>query len=417
MRIHKASRFLKDISILLIFVLSGCHSGNEQTDNQLEQTRPFLSIDFSGILKQKREVPVSMIANKVDYILLEKTPKSLIGSIMDASITSDYIFIRHNGSPLLTQFSRDGKFVRQIGSIGRGPKEYGLMRKFSIDEKRELIYIHSNWTQRILVYSFKGEYVKTIKFDGSGRGIISWSRDSLFVSFGEPHMGNESFVFIETNTHGDTIQGIKNHIFWNSNESSHFMISYWGRNSFYRANDKLHMKGWYNDTVYTYNKENKIVPEYFINLKNHKIPEDKIPERNSVKPIPGNCYWTGVNESSDYIFIRYGSVWSPKSNDKKEEQGYMFVNKNTGKGIALANNGDEYGFINDLDAGPDFKPEYSNDSLAYFFIPAIDFKEYLDSDKFRNKPAKYPDKKERLRKLNKTLEENDNHILIMAHLK
>ena len=421
-KMKKTTSFLKGLLIILVLSVWGCHSKNakeinneKQNNDQILQNSQFLTIDFAEILKPKREVAISEIAGSVDYIYLEKTPKSLIGSIMDAYITKEYVFIRHNGTRLLTQFSRDGKFVRQIGSEGRGPKEYALMRKFSIDEKNELIYIHTNWTRKILVYSFNGEYVKTIKFEGVGRGYITWCRDSLFVSFSEPHIGNESYVFMEINSYGDTIQGVKNHIFWNSNESSSFMVSYWGQNSFYRADKKLHMKGWYNDTVYTYDSENKIVPKYFIDLKEYKLPTDQIPERKSSKSIPVNCYWTGVNESTDYIFIRYGSHWSQKST--KEERGYMFVNKKTGAGTALINKGEDYGFVNDLDAGPDFKPEYSNDTVAYYFITAMDYKEYLDSEEFQNRSAKYPDQKKKHRQLDKTLKEDDNHILVFANLK
>lgn len=422
MKIKKTTSFLKNILILLILFVWGCHSRNgkeinneKETDNQILQNSQFLTIDFPEILKQKREVTISEIAGSVDYIPLEKTSKSLIGSILDAYITQKYIFIRHNGTRLLTQFSRDGKFVRQIGSEGRGPKEYELMRKFSIDEKNELIYIHTNWTRKILVYSFCGDYVKTIKYKGIGRGYITWSRGSLFISFSEPQAGNESYVFLETDSYGDTIQGVKNHIFWNSNESSHYMVSYWGRNTFYWADEKLHMKGWYNDTVYTYDWENKIVPKYFIDLKEHKLPTDQIPERKASKSNAVNCYWIGVNESSDYIFIRFGSLWSQKS--KKEEQACMFVNKKTGAGTALINKGRAYGFINNLDAGPDFKPEYSNDTVAYSFITAMDYKMYLDSKEFQDRSAKFTDQKEKHKQFNKTLKEDDNHILIIANLK
>ncbi len=95
----------------------------------------------------------------------------------------------------------------------------------------------------------------------------------------------------------------------------------------------------------------------------------------------------------------------------------MFVNKKTGVGTALINKGKAYGFVNDLDAGPDFKPEYSNDTLAYSFIIAMDFKMYLDSEEFQNRSAKFPDQKEKHRQLNKTLKDGDNHILVIANLK
>ena len=153
------------------------------------------------------------------------------------------------------------------------------MTIFSIDEKNRLIYIHTNWTRKILVYNFDGEYVNTIKLDGFDRLQMVWAHDSVLVSFSEPHMGTEPFVFMETNFNGDTLQTTQNHIFWEKKGQNSVTVSYWGRNNFYLANNKLHMKGWYNDTVYTYNDENKIVPKFFVDLKEHRIPDDLIPEK------------------------------------------------------------------------------------------------------------------------------------------
>ena len=95
----------------------------------------------------------------------------------------------------------------------------------------------------------------------------------------------------------------------------------------------------------------------------------------------------------------------------------MYVNKKTGAGTALVNKGEDYGFVNDLDTGPDFIPEYSNDTLAYSFITAMDYKEYIGSDNFQTRSAKFPDQKEKHRQLNKILQEDDNHILVIANLK
>lgn len=252
----------------------------------------------------------------------------MLGNVMDIQLTPEYIFIRHNGSRLLTQFTHEGKFIRHIGKEGRGPKEYGLMRKFSIDEANRLIYIHTNWTHKIMVYNFEGDFIKSLQFGSSGRGYITWSRDSFLVSFSEPQIGNEPYTFIETSFSGDTVQAIKNNLFWDESERSSFMVSYWGRNEYYRFNGKLHMKGWYNDTVYTYNSENRLVPKFFIDLKQHKIPDDLVYERKSTGSLPADCYWVGVNESADYIFIRYGAHYNKNQENMKElADGCVFYNK------------------------------------------------------------------------------------------
>jgi len=423
MKNHNVFYPFRFVFVLFIFFAS-CNTGSQnKTETKVETDETvhpdsFFTIPFAEIIKNKREVAVSEIAKSVEYIQLGNTEESMLGNIMDVQLTKDYIFVKHNGSRLLTQFDRNGHFIRHIGAEGRGPKEYGLMRKFSLDEKNQLIYIHTNWTHKIMVYNFDGEYIKTLQFGFSGRGFFVWSRDTFLVSFSEPQFGNEPYVFIETNPQGDTLQTTANHIFWDENEQSHLMVSYWGRNEFYRADDKLHMKGWYNDTVYTYNDENKFIPQFYINLGKHKIPDDQVYERKSTQPVPDECYWVGVNESSDYVFIRYGLQFDRKSKSLHElADGCVFYNKKTTEGTALKKRNGKCGFINDINGGPGFKPRYSNDTLIFADVTALDMKQHLDSEEFKTQEVKFPEQKEKLVQLSKTLKEDDNSFLMIARLK
>jgi len=50
-------------------------------------------------------------------------------------------------------------------------------------------------------------------------------------------------------------------------------------------------------------------------------------------------------------------------------------------------------------------------------VTALDMKEYLDSEKFRDCEAKLPEQKEKLAQLNKTLKEDGNSFLMIAKLK
>ncbi len=420
MKIKITLKNLLFVAVLFSFACSSKENKTTVAENKpkVEQNaNQFFTIPFAEIIKNKREVPLSEIAESVEFIQFEKTAKSLLGRISDIQVTKNYIFVQHNGSPLLTQFDRAGKFVGKFGTVGRGPKEYALMRAFSLDEKNELVYIHTNWTRKILVYNFDGEYVKTLKFGAVERTEITWGRDSFLVSFGEPHIGNEPFAFIEHNLNGDTLQGVDNHIFWDKNETSQSMVSFWGQNSFYRFDNKLHMKGWYNDTVYTYDDQNKIVPKFFIDLKDHKIPDDLVYERKSTRPMPSDSYWVGVHESSNYIFIPYGSHYNIQTRKQmKYEEGCVLYNKKTKNGIAV-NENEIGGFINDLTGGPDFKPLYTSDTTVYVSVSALDMKFYLDSDKFKKQEVKSPEEKEKLIQINKTLKEDDNHFLMIARLK
>lgn len=413
------------ICFLVVFVLLfSCTNKNQgkenrnikHSENQIAGDH-FFTINFAEIIKAKRDVMLSEIAENVEFVQFENSEKALLGRVSDIQLTPNYIFIRHSGTGLLTQFSRTGKFIRHFGTQERGPKEYALIRKFSIDEQNKRVYIQTNWTNKILVYNFDGKYIKTIKFKAIKRTYVTWSRDSLFISFGEPHVGNEPYVFMEHNTTGDTLQTIANHNFWDSNETSHSMVSFWGQNIFYRFKSKLHMKGWYNDTVYFYNEQNKIVPKFFIDLKDHKIPDDLVYERKSSRSMSKDSYWIGVHETRDYIFIPYGSHYNIQTRILlSDDKGCVLYNKTTKEGVAV-NENEIGGFINDLTGGPDFKPLYTSDSTVFVTVSALDMKLYLDSDKFKKQPVKFPEEKEKLVQLNKTLKEDENPFLMIARLK
>ena len=175
--------------ILIVFLFScACQSKTKEStsinqptaeeneiaeQNPVRETEPFFTIPFAEIIKNKREVPLSEFAESVEFIQFETTKKSLLGRVRDIQITKDYVFIKHNGIGLLTQFTREGKFVRHFGTLGRGPKEYILMRKFSIDNKNDLVYIQANWMRLfiIILSIWRGIGVPVVLFLAALQGI------------------------------------------------------------------------------------------------------------------------------------------------------------------------------------------------------------------------------------------------------
>ena len=403
---------LRTLIYFSLIIFFGCVSKDNKQGEAENST--FYSIDCSKMIKTSGFVDISEFAENLVYVPLETSSASTLGRIFDAKFTKDYIFIHHDGP--LAQFDRSGKFIRNIGTIGRGPAEYLLIRSFSIDEAKELIYIQSNWTREILVFSFKGEFVKSIELNLDDRAIV-WSRDSLFMCFKEPQAGNEEYVFREINTNGDILQTVKNYSKWQDKPAFGSSNVFWGRNIFYRFNNKLHFKGEYNDTVYTYDSNNRIVPKFFLDLKEYTLPVEMRIEKGYLNKVPAKYYWACVRETLSYIFIRFATYTGNKEESWYADEGYAFVDKSTRNWRAIKNKDENSGFINDLDGGPDFVPEYTNDTLAFHFIRSIDLKKHLSSDKFKKSNPKYLDKKETLINQFQVLKENDNDVLMIVKLK
>jgi len=415
------SKTIHLLTLVLSIALFACQSKStkkEITKAEIkEETEQFFTIPFADIVKNKRIVKLSEFANDVKLIQFENIPEAMFGNVENIEFTKDYIFIKFWMHPVL-QFSREGKFIRDIGKKGKGPGEYNICMKMSIDEKNKRVYVHTGELSMI-VFNFEGEHIKTFSYPALGleRYLNLWSRDSMLVSYMEPFLGNQPFVFIEHNEKGDTLQTISNYIYWDNNDEFGSLSPFEEQNFTYRFKNKLHMKGCYNDTVYTYNENNKFVPKFLINLGKHKLPEDLIYERKWKRSIPENLCWTSVYETTDYIFIPYGYHYDiNKAESQKEEKGCILYNKKTKEGIAVEET-KQGGFIDDFTGSPDFRPIATNDSTAIMLVSAIDMKQYLDSDIFKNQGVKFPEEKEKLIRLNKTLKEDDNHFLVIVKLK
>lgn len=95
--------------------------------------------------------------------------------------------------------------------------------------------------------------------------------------------------------------------------------------------------------------------------------------------------------------------------------GVYFTTKK--EGIALKAYDGKENFINDINAGPGFLPKFSNDTLMFTDVTAMDLKQYLGSEEFKNREAKFPEQKEKLALLGEALKEDGNHFLMIAKLK
>lgn len=320
---------------------------------------PFFRIDINLPKVPYESANLSEIAHRVEYVTFSSPKNAQLGHIFDALFADTLVFIWHNGSRQIASYTLDGVFIRSFGKIGRGPGEYSLAAAISANLAERHIYIQSNWDRTIHTYDFEGKYVASKKNKASNGESLAWHRDSLFVQFAEPVIGDEEYVFIEKTLDGDTIQGVPNYFTWGKEKSSRVIYSFFKRKAFYRFKEKLNLKGWYNDTIYTFNDENRIVPKFFIDLNSLKLPDEYRYEIKSNPKGRKGKYWLNVNESNRFVFIGI----------KPYTEGcscyYTYYDK-LQQELKPILRGEM--FRNNLDEGPDFYPEYITDSIAYSFI-------------------------------------------------
>lgn len=148
--------FVKIILAAVIIVSCNNHQQVDQGDNVIYM--PLKNPEKTQSLE------VNRAAFQFDTVSLETTSESMISLAKDIRIDDSILFVQ-NGV-VISLFSYDGSFIRNVGHIGRGPGEYLSLCHFDINPEKDLIYILDDMGRKIMVYSYSGEMKRAIQYDG-----------------------------------------------------------------------------------------------------------------------------------------------------------------------------------------------------------------------------------------------------------
>ena len=151
---------MKHMFLLLIgvFVLLGC-SSNKKQEPISKSGIPV--INLSEDVSTVPSLLLSEVAEKLEIVPLEMTDESVLSDITEMQVTDHNIWIDHGREFYIYRFSRSGKFLNKIGSIGQGPGEYTTYSTFLVDEDKKEVYIIAN-TNGVLAYDFEGNFKRKI---------------------------------------------------------------------------------------------------------------------------------------------------------------------------------------------------------------------------------------------------------------
>ena len=149
---------MKSILLLLIITLLGC-SSNKKQEPISKSGVPV--INLSEDVSTVPSLLLSEAAEKLEIVPLEMTDESVLSDITEMQVTDHNIWIDHGREFYIYRFSRTGKFLNNIGSIGQGPGEYTTYSTFLVDEDKKEVYIIAN-TNGVLAYDFEGNFKRKI---------------------------------------------------------------------------------------------------------------------------------------------------------------------------------------------------------------------------------------------------------------
>jgi hypothetical protein len=347
---------------IYLFTVSALHG---QTD---QKNIPY-NIEIKKNFENIKAVNLSAIGKELSFIPLETTPDCLIQEIEKILFSDSYIFVSE--IKRLLQFDKNGKFIRQIGSEGRGPEEYFSVGDFSIDEQRKEIYIISIASARLFIYGFDGAFKNSFNLSFRPAQIIPKDNNSLmFHLWNAP--GNNDPSWIITNRQGINTASIKNNLKRISKPGLIIKDT-----PLYLFDNTVHFMEFGIDTLY-YFKDTMKKPYAVFSLGDLKIETDQLFTESMVKSkefLIDKLWIVSIIENNEFLFIEFsrgitGSSMCAIYNKKNDA--VNFLKDDT--------------FQNDLGGGIGFWPkQIINDNMLVDYVDAFDLLKRIIPSSLRSK--------------------------------
>ncbi|MDR1369524.1 MAG: 6-bladed beta-propeller [Dysgonamonadaceae bacterium] len=309
-----------------------------------------VTLDIDEATENGEQIRLSSIGRTIKYVGLETKDDCLLNEdliVFIGLVKNNLLIADLNGCYL---FNMDGKFIKQVGNKGNGPGEYGNIGNVVYDEKGNRIMITSTSIRRgILAYDENGDYIETFLNQVNLSHWAFLNNETIALNI-RNYMGNgrEKLAFISLS--GDTLSTVPNFDLFNGSNAP---LSLNDMAIFYPFKDKVYYNRMFNDTIYYLDKNYDLNPQYIFLSSKHKMESSiradamKFVETTFDYILP----WQ-IIETDKYLFVNM-------LRNKRGLKPY-FYDKGRRKFVSVANadSRDSDGFVNDLDNGVAFYPQY-----------------------------------------------------------
>ncbi len=408
---------MKNLIILVsCFCLCFCSRQKPNEMKRVSQSasspHSFYNIKYEDILNSKEIINLSQIAADVEYVQLETKENCILGKGLYYFITDEYIFVQEFDH--IMKFSRNGKFLKQIGTPGEGPGKIDLIKTVSLLPDEELICIQTTRGREILFYSFDGKLKKTfsLKRSPSNTRIFAENR---FINYDNGSTGKNIYNFTLVNEKIDTISSIRNNITFEIPRERRVGRGYPFFDPFCGSISNIFIKSMYCDTVYSIISDT-FEPKYFIDLGKYKFPDSlryTLFDRDAGPMLEkkiNDYYFVNIFQTLEKVFLTAYSY-----GDAPTKCGFFDVKTLHGK-LLVNDQGISTGFVNDWDGGTDFWPQgMISDNQIFMPIRIADLKKYFSGNNSRTS-VKFPDKQQQLRNIISKTDNSNNPIIMIVTL-
>jgi len=380
----KVSSFFVFVALLF---LNSCKFSNHKDYDSLYRVN--LERDINNIAS----VPLSYLGSKVEYVCLEAETDCILSKISKISVSESFLLV--SDSYRLLEFDRSGRYIRLIGSQGRGPGEYDKIWDIAINEADREIFILSSG-RKILVYDFDGKFIRDFVIGFPGIQFVLNENSELIIH--QINIGQKSnepvYSFHILTNHGKILTKIPNTL---KRENGVAITN----SPLYMYKGTLNFMEFGIDTLYTYDNNIKR-PRILFQYGNLKFSTDPTVDQilKNDKTLWGKIYVNNIQETEKSLFIRISYLLPHISVSN------CIYDKLSGRLTILKDDG----FANDIDGGIPFWPEtIINDSIMVDFADAYDL---INSYK---KDVKGTERSAHLENIINNLTETSNPVIMILY--
>ncbi len=268
---------------LCLFTFSSCPGSNNKSN---EQTKTKEDLIVESIVENNAKTPTidtnkkypfkEIILNDladITYIPIETNDHVLINNGINAlsHFSDKYIIIVNYKSYDCYIFDRNGKIINFFNHKGQGPNEYLNIIGITADEVKKEIYIVDHpQKHRILVYSFDGDFIRTLSLPSNTTigTIHNFDKETLLCEDNNHKNGNKKPYFLLSKQNGRIInelnitfnkERISPRFYQKTGEKGVMAVSY-GYTPIIRFNEDFIIGDISQDTIYQYSKNKTLTP-------------------------------------------------------------------------------------------------------------------------------------------------------------
>ena len=221
-------------------------------------------------------LPLSHFVEDLEIVPLEASDGAYVRNT-GVYVTDNYFLLHSSRNMPFKLFTREGKFVCNIGSSGNGRGNYGQVYDFQMDEKHNRIYIMPWAARELLVYDMQGQFQGYIPLNQSGGQTKTYGKPVFRVD-GEREEITIASIPWKRNPHIVWVQDFKGNVLRELAYNPFLVSDTYSVETYSRQNtcafdfSVLEFYPQRNDTLYHYVKESNILQPVFT----MSFPEDRI---------------------------------------------------------------------------------------------------------------------------------------------